>query len=70
MEVSARGAYVIGIGEEQNPVFDYFFQVADVGASSLIPHVVFPQLLAYYLTVKLGLNPDKPRNLAKSVVVK
>lgn len=70
MEVSARGAYVIGIGEEENPVFDYFFRVADVGASSLIPHVVFSQLLAYYLTVKLGLNPDKPRNLAKSVVVK
>lgn len=70
MEVSARGAFVIGIGEEQNPVFDYFYKVADTGASSLIPHVVFPQLLAYYLTVKLGLNPDKPRNLAKSVVVK
>ena len=70
MEVKARGAYVIGIGEEENPVFDYFYKVADVGASSLIPHVVFPQLLSYYLTVKLGLNPDKPRNLAKSVVVK
>lgn len=70
MEVSARGAFVIGVGEEENPVFDYFFKVADAGASSLIPHVVFPQLLAYYLTVKLGLNPDKPRNLAKSVVVK
>lgn len=70
MEVKARGAFVIGIGEEENPVFDYFFRISDVGASSLIPHVVFPQLLSYYLTVKLGLNPDKPRNLAKSVVVK
>ena len=70
MEVKARGAFVIGIGAEENPVFDYFYKVADVGASSLIPHVVFPQLLSYYLTVKLGLNPDKPRNLAKSVVVK
>jgi glucosamine--fructose-6-phosphate aminotransferase (isomerizing) len=70
MEVKARGAFVIGVGDEENPVFDYFFKVEDVGASSLIPHVVFPQLLSYYLTVKLGLNPDKPRNLAKSVVVK
>jgi len=70
MEVKARGAYVVGIGEEENPVFDYFYKVKDVGASSLIPHVVFAQLLSYYLTVKLGLNPDKPRNLAKSVVVK
>lgn len=70
MEVKARGAFVVGIGEQNLEVFDYFFKVSDVGASSLIPHVVFSQLLAYYLTVKLNLNPDKPRNLAKSVVVK
>ncbi len=69
-EVKARGAFVIGIGEEETEVFDYFFRVADTGASSILPMVVFPQLLSYYLTVKLGLNPDKPRNLAKSVVVK
>jgi glucosamine--fructose-6-phosphate aminotransferase (isomerizing) len=28
------------------------------------------QLLAYYTAVRLGRNPDKPRNLAKSVTVK
>jgi len=70
MEVKARGAYVIGVGPENNPVFDYFFEVKDVGASSVIPHPVFAQLLSYYLALELGNNPDKPRNLAKSVVVK
>lgn len=70
MEVRARGAYVIGVGPENNPVFDYFFEVRDSGASSVIPHPVFAQLLSYYLALKLGNNPDKPRNLAKSVVVK
>lgn len=70
MEVKARGAFVIGISVENNPVFDYFFEVKDAGASSMIPHIVFAQLLAYYLSVKLGHNPDKPRNLAKSVVVR
>lgn len=70
MEVKARGAFVIGVSYKNNPVFDYFFEVADTGASSVIPTVVFAQLLAYFLTVKLGLNPDKPRNLAKSVVVR
>lgn len=70
MEVRARGAYVIGVGPENNPVFDYFFEVKDVGASSVIPHPVFAQLLSYYLALELGNNPDKPRNLAKSVVVK
>jgi glutamine---fructose-6-phosphate transaminase (isomerizing) len=28
------------------------------------------QLLAYYLGVLRGINPDMPRNLAKSVTVK
>jgi glucosamine--fructose-6-phosphate aminotransferase (isomerizing) len=31
-------------------------------------NVVF-QLLAYYVAVEKGLNPDRPRNLAKSVTV-
>lgn len=70
MEVKARGAFVIGVGPENNPVFDYYFAVKDVGASSVIPHPVFAQLLSYYLALELGNNPDKPRNLAKSVVVK
>jgi len=41
--------------------------VKDVAASALyiVPH----QLLAYYTSVKKGLDPDKPRNLAKTVTV-
>lgn len=70
MEVSARGAYVIGVGVEKAPCFDYFFEVKDVGASSVLPHIVFAQFLGYFLATKKGLNPDKPRNLAKSVTVK
>lgn len=77
MEVKARGAFVIGVGSdligagvENNPVFDFYFPVKDCGISSIIPHVVFAQLLGYYLAVELKLNPDKPRNLAKSVVVR
>ena len=70
MEVSARGAYVIGVGEKEASVFDFFFKVKDCGVSSILPHVVFAQLLGYFLAIKLGKNPDKPRNLAKSVTVK
>ncbi len=70
MEVRARGAYVIGVSFENNPVFDFYFPIKDVGASSIIPNIVFAQLLAYFLSLKLGFNPDKPRNLAKSVVVR
>lgn len=70
MEVKARGAYIIVVGEENNPIYDYFFQVSDCGASSALPNIVFAQFLGYFLATKLGYNPDKPRNLAKSVTVK
>jgi glucosamine 6-phosphate synthetase-like amidotransferase/phosphosugar isomerase protein len=35
-----------------------------------IPFVIPLQLLAYYMAVEKGLDPDTPRNLAKSVTVK
>ena len=35
-----------------------------------IPFIIPLQLFAYYMSVERGLDPDKPRNLAKSVTVK
>jgi len=35
-----------------------------------LPFIIPLQLFAYYVSVKRGLNPDKPRNLAKSVTVR
>lgn len=70
-EVRARGGFIIGIGPIQNKIFDIFLQTDDVGDATIIPQVVISQLLAYYLALKKGVkDPDKPRNLAKSVVVK
>jgi len=70
MEMKARGGYIIGISHKPHEVFDYYIHVSDAGESGIIPEVVVAQLLAYYLTIKKGLDPDKPRNLAKSVTVK
>lgn len=70
IEVKARGAFVIGVSSKNNPNFDFFFKIKNTGASSILPNIVFAQLLAYHLSVLKGLNPDKPRNLAKSVVVR
>lgn len=70
MEMRARGGYIIGISHKPHEVFDYYIPVADAGEATIIPNVVVAQLLAYYLAVKKGLDPDKPRNLAKSVTVK
>lgn len=40
------------------------------GVLSPIPYVLPMQLLAYYIAVGRGCDPDMPRNLAKSVTVK
>jgi glutamine---fructose-6-phosphate transaminase (isomerizing) len=70
-EIRARGGFIIGIGPKSNKVFDRFLETADVGDATIIPQVVISQLLAYYLALKRGIkDPDKPRNLAKSVTVK
>jgi glucosamine--fructose-6-phosphate aminotransferase (isomerizing) len=70
-EVKARGAYILGIGPKNNSVFDEYLSTADLAEATIIPQVVVAQLLAYYLALEKGLSdPDKPRNLAKSVTVK
>ncbi len=70
-EIKARGGFIIGIGPKNNPVFDRFLDTIDAGDATIIPQVVVSQLLAYNLALKRGIkDPDKPRNLAKSVTVK
>ncbi|MBI2405294.1 glutamine--fructose-6-phosphate transaminase (isomerizing) [Candidatus Gottesmanbacteria bacterium] len=70
MEMKARGGYIIGISFKPHEVFDYYIPVKDCREATLIPNVIVAQLLAYYLTLERGLDPDMPRNLAKSVTVK
>ncbi|MGB9707289.1 MAG: glutamine--fructose-6-phosphate transaminase (isomerizing) [Microgenomates group bacterium] len=69
-EVLARGAFVIGISNKNSNAFNHFIKIDNCGEATIIPNVVFAQLLGYYLAVEKGLDPDKPRNLAKSVTVK
>jgi glucosamine--fructose-6-phosphate aminotransferase (isomerizing) len=70
MELKARGGLIIGISPENEEVFDIHLPIADVGDAS--PLVMAPpaQLLGYQLALLRGHDPDKPRNLAKSVTVK
>lgn len=70
MELKARGAFTIGIGPEVHEVFDLFIQVPDLPETGALINAPVVQMLAYYLSVKRGINPDRPRNLAKSVTVK
>jgi glucosamine--fructose-6-phosphate aminotransferase (isomerizing) len=69
-EIKARGAYIIGVSSRKDPVYDIFFPVKNCNVANLIPYVGLAQLLGYYLAIEKNLDPDKPRNLAKSVTVK
>ncbi len=70
MELKARGAFIIAVAPEHHPSFDLWIKVPDVGAAQPIVSIIPVQILAYYLAVCRGKDPDMPRNLAKSVTVK
>ena len=74
-EVKSRGGELvlissINIDNEIENNFEYYIKIKDC-ESDLKPlqTIVVLQKLAYYTAIKKGLNPDKPRNLAKSVTV-
>jgi glucosamine--fructose-6-phosphate aminotransferase (isomerizing) len=76
MEMKARGASIISIleegDEEVKKLSDDYIEVPKgiPEVLSPIPFVIPLQLFAYYMAVEKGINPDTPRNLAKSVTVK
>ncbi len=70
-EIKARGGYIIGIGPKNSDTFDEFLETDDIEEATLLPQVTVSHLLGYYLALARGnKDPDKPRNLAKSVTVK
>ncbi|WP_308571564.1 glutamine--fructose-6-phosphate transaminase (isomerizing) [uncultured Methanobacterium sp.] len=74
-EVKARGARVIGLGSEDDQVLssessdmiEFPHQIQELISPLL--YVVPLQLLSYYISVQRGIDPDKPKNLAKCVTV-
>lgn len=70
-EVKSRGGYIIGVGPINNSVFDIHLPTKDLSDATIISQVVIMQLFSYFLALERGIeDPDKPRNLAKSVTVK
>jgi len=74
-EVKARGARVIGVGSRDDASLR---KEADdfIGMDPSVDEVISPliyivplQLLSYYVSVERGIDPDKPKNLAKCVTV-
>jgi Glucosamine 6-phosphate synthetase, contains amidotransferase and phosphosugar isomerase domains len=71
--MKARGAYVVGVGPEGSRTMELLNEFLPVPrahwALTPVTHTVPLQLIAYYAAVEKGFDPDKPRNLAKTVTV-
>jgi len=75
MEMNARDAYTIALVPKKyvikfGKLCNFIFEMPNIDYRlAPIPYIVPLQLLAYYTSVFRGLDPDKPRNLAKTVTV-
>lgn len=71
IEMKTRGAKIIGVSTRKNEVYDDFIEIPEIDPNLYpIIEVIPLQMLAYYTAVKKEVDPDFPRNLAKSVTVK
>ena len=71
-EVLSRGSPVFLITNDRHATTDSRYSpiyVPNNGVFSSLLGILPVQLLAYYLSVARGINPDKPKNLAKVVTV-
>jgi len=70
-EVKARGAKVFAITNQDLPkdAYDYIYEVPRLGILSPIASIIPMQIISYLTAVAKEIDPDKPRNLAKSVTV-
>jgi glucosamine--fructose-6-phosphate aminotransferase (isomerizing) len=70
-EIKSRGAKIIGISNKPNPLYDYWIEIPTIHPDFYPLIEIIPiQLISYYLALERGIDPDYPKNLAKSVTVK
>ena len=74
VEVKSRGAFVMAVttvgNTEVEKVADYVIYIPETNPYFANSPAIIPlQLFGYYVSIGRGLDPDKPRNLAKSVTV-
>ena len=74
-EVKSRGANVLAIGSDDDESLKAKAD-AVIAINSEVKEIIAPlvyivplQLIAYYITLEKGHDPDKPKNLAKCVTV-
>lgn len=69
-EVMSRGGYVIGFGDFQPHECSAIVHLPTDAWHAPLHHLVAAQTLAYHVAIARGVDPDFPRNLAKSVTVR
>jgi len=69
-ELVSRGAHTIGIGMLPGAGYSEVIELPSRVATSPLVHVYVAQRIAYQAALLRGVNPDRPRNLAKSVTVR
>jgi glucosamine--fructose-6-phosphate aminotransferase (isomerizing) len=71
-ECKARKAQILAISDHEGLLSEAHWKFSMPKGPGLFAPIIYIlplQLLAYYMAVRKGLDPDKPRNLAKSVTV-
>jgi glucosamine--fructose-6-phosphate aminotransferase (isomerizing) len=69
-ELRSRGGYTMGIGLDIGPGVIDGFVIPDHGPANAMIQIYVAQRIAYRVALLRNLDPDYPRNLAKSVTVK
>ena len=69
-EVMSRGGYVIGFGSFSSEECSAVVSLPSSGGACSLIHLVAAQKLAFHVAIARGVDPDFPRNLAKSVTVR
>ncbi|PWI49430.1 glutamine--fructose-6-phosphate transaminase (isomerizing) [Candidatus Heimdallarchaeota archaeon B3_Heim] len=73
-EMKARGGYIISITHKDQEIVkrsDQSFLIPESSSPLITPisYVIPLQMISYYAAVHRGFDPDKPKNLAKTVTV-
>jgi glucosamine--fructose-6-phosphate aminotransferase (isomerizing) len=71
-ECKTRGGKIIALSDNKEILDETDIKIrmpSNLNEQFLIHYIIPLQLLAYYIAIELNKNPDRPRNLAKSVTV-
>ena len=68
-EIKSRISSILVITDNENDSFDNTFIIPHNETYVDLLSIIALQMIAYYLSIEKGINPDKPRNLAKVVTV-